>query len=148
MPVSSFLLSAETKIIGALTGAGSITVAGVLGVFNPPARSSGRYAIRFECDGGDLTLGDGTWNHVIAIVGKRDASGAVSPVEVIGVAGMAIGGVAPQVPMRNKSGANPRSFTQVIELADGFAELGIAGLVGAETIAGATLSVYVSAILQ
>jgi hypothetical protein len=151
MADSPYIFSAEQKVINNVNGVGVITLAGILGAFEAPARSSGRYAIRFECDGADLTLGDGSYANAVAIVAQRDGSGAVSQVEVIGYAGMNMGnGVgAPQVPMKNKSGANPRSFTQIVELTDGFAKLGLAGMVAAQGVGGgASLTVYVSAILS
>jgi len=127
-------LGGEVTLATIING-GTIPLAGVFADVQAGwiGRSSGRCVFRFSCDH-DQTIGDGTFGHVVAIAGKRRRfdTGGLGPAEIIGFAGIVMGGIAPQIPMRANGGANPRDFSQIVELADIYEQLGIVGFAAAE----------------
>ena len=105
--------------------------------------ASGRFVLRFKITGGDVTIGDGTSAHVIGIVGQR--LGRAAP-ELIGFAGISLGGAMPVIPLLDSAGANPREWAQIVEL-DGYQQFGVTGFAGNEAVAN-TLDVTLAPILD
>lgn len=138
-------LGPETTLINAL---GTIAKAATMVAVDFPRSSKGRGVIKFSCDV-DLTLGDGTFagaSGAIALVADR---GSGTNPELVGFLGviLQVGVAAPQIPMLASGGANPRSWSQLVEGLDGYKRFAVVGYAADNTQGGAnhitvTLSPY------
>lgn len=125
----------EAQIVN-IVGAGNVTVLGTLAALPAGARSTGRLRLRFTNAGANLTLGDGTLANALVILGQRSGGAAAAVPEMLGFAGIALGGAFPQIPMLNSGGATPRDFSMLIDLADGYENIGLAAYANNQAIAG------------
>lgn len=137
---SPICFSAETLIFTGGVG-GTIPVASSGADVPRVTRSAGKMRLRFSVDVLNNVVGDGTTAHAIGIVGRT--SGAATW-ELLGFAGLGLGGALPQLPLRTD-----RDFSMMIDAVDGYDQIGVCGYAAAEGYgAGNTLTVRASWVLD